>query len=173
MKNIDEAREYVRQCYAEAMAMGKRDGFSLVLSEEHMERLKRLQEVSAPEDAKVGLIQEWLDISKPKFVCSRMIYDYALPSIARCNQMMGNTPERWELQEISEIMNQSIDGYVRYTDSDKKRFSDYGPQRAWMRVESVPRDVPRGVPSTPESVPREADLNGFAEVQEDDGLPFD
>lgn len=173
MKDIDEAREYVRQCYAEAMALGKRDGFSLVLSEEHMERLKRLQEVSAPEDAKAGLIQEWLDITKPKFVCSRMIYDYALPSIARCNQMMGNTPEKWELQEIAEIMNQSIDGYVRYTDSDKKRFTDYGPQRAWMRVESVPRDVPRGVPSTPESVPREANLDGFAEVQEDEGLPFD
>lgn len=173
MKDIDEAREYVRQCYAEAMTLGARDGFSLVLSEEHMERLKRLQEISAPEDAKAGLIQEWLDVTKPKFVCSRMIYDYALPSIARCNQMMGNTPERWELQEISELMNQSIDSYVRYTDSDKKRFSDYGPQRAWMRVESVPRDVPRGVPRGSKSVPSDNNLDDFTEVQEDEGLPFD
>lgn len=179
MANLEEAREYVRQCYAEAMVIGKQEGFPLVLSKEHEDRLRRLQEVSAPEDAKVGLIQDWLDSGKPTFVCTKMIYDYALPSIGYCNHAQGNTPDKWELQEIAEIMNTSIDGYVKYMGVDggsedvKKRFKEYGPQRAWIRVETVPTDVPTDVPTKQKTVPSDAKLDGFTEVKEEERLPFD
>ena len=179
MANMEEAREYIRQCYAEAMVKGKQERFPLVLSKEHEDRLRRLQEVSAPEDAKVGLIQDWLDSGKPTFVCTKMIYDYALPSIGYCNHAQGNTPDKWELQEIAEIMNTSIDGYVKYMGADggsedvKKRFKEYGPQRAWMRVETVPTDVPTDVPTEQKTVPSDAKLDGFTEVKEEENLPFD
>lgn len=179
MTNIEEAREYVRQCYAEAMVIGEQEGFPLVLSKEHEDRLKRLQEISAPEDAKVGIIQEWLDDNKPSFVCTRMIFDYALPNRVFSNHTKGNAPERWELQEIAEIMNTSIIGYVKYMGVDggsedvKKRFKEYGPQRAWIRVETVPTDVPTDVPTKQKTVPSDAKLDGFTEVKEEENLPFD
>ena len=179
MSNVDEAREYIRQCYAEAMIKGKQEGFPLVLSKEHEDRLKRLQEISAPEDTKVGLIQDWLDSTKPTFVCTKMIYDYALPSIVYCNHSQGNTPDKWELQEIAEIMNTSIDGYVKYMGVDgnnadvKKRFKEYGAQRAWMRAETVPTDVPKDVPTESKTVPSETKIDEFTMIRENESSPFD
>lgn len=179
MSNVDEAREYIRQCYAEAMVKGQEEGYPLILSKEHEDRLRRLQEISAPEDEKVGLIQKWLDADKPSFVCTKMIYDYALPNSVNCNRSLGNTPEKWELQEIAEIMNTSIDGYIKYMGTDgesedvKKRFREYGPQRAWIRVEPVPTNVPKGVPTEQKSVPSESGVDGFTAIQADEKLPFD
>ena len=186
MANIEEAREYVRQCYAEAMVIGEQEGFPLVLSKEHEDRLKRLQEISAPEDEKVGIIQEWLDSAKPSFVCTRMIYDYALPNTVFCNHMRGNAPEKWELQEIAEIMITSIEGYVKYMGTDgskmgaKKYFSapgrDYGYQRAWMRVEDIPSDIPSDIPTDTypdeKHIPSKGDLDGFTKVKDDEDIPL-
>ena len=184
MSDIDEARAYIRQCYAEAMVKGKQEGFPLILSKEHEERLKRLQEVSAPEDEKIGIIQAWLDKNKPAFVCTRMIYDYALPNALFNNRGKGNTPEKWELQEIAEIMNTSIEGYDRYMGTDgskagaKKYFGtgsfgdNYGYQRAWMRVESIPSDTPTDIPRGQNSIPSDPDLDGFTAVQEDEDIPI-
>lgn len=184
MANVEEAREYVRQCYAEAMLIGKREGFPLVLSKEHEDRLRRLQEVSAPEDAKVGIIQEWLDKSRPSFVCTRMIYDYALPNVVNSNRARGNTPEKWELQEIAEIMNTSIEGYTKYMGNDgsntgaKKYFGtgpmgdNYGYQRAWMRVEHIPSDIPSDIPTGQNHIPSDGDLDGFEAVQDDEYIPL-
>lgn len=59
-------------------------------------------------------------------------------------------PQRWELSDISSIMNQSIAGWERYPTSDhQKRFDRYGKQRAWIR-----------------SVHREACSDGFVNVDE-------
>lgn len=184
MANMEEAREYIKLCYAEAMVKGKQEGFPLVLSKEHEDRLRRLQEVSAPEDAKVGIIQEWLDTQKPSFVCTRMIYDYALPNVVNCNRARGNTPEKWELQEIAEIMNTSIEGYTKYMGNDgsnagaKKYFGtgsmgdNYGYQRAWMRVEHIPSDIPRDIPIDQNHIPSDGDLDGFKAVQDDEYIPL-
>ena len=179
MKCIEEARQYVRACYAEAMVKGQEEKFPLILSKEHEERLKRLQEISAPEDEKVGIIQDWLDTTKPSFVCTKMIYDYALPNSINSNRTLNRTPEKWELQEIAEIMNTSIEGYAKYMGADgnstdvKKRFKEYGSQRAWMRVEPVPSDVPSDVPTGTKTVPSEGRNDGFMDVQDGDALPFD
>ena len=184
MANMEEAREYVRQCYAEAMVKGKQEGFPLVLSKEHEDRLRRLQEVSAPEDEKVGIIQEWLDTQKPSFVCTRMIYDYALPNVVNCNRARGNTPEKWQLAEIAEILNTSIEGYTKYMGNDgsnagaKKYFGtgsmgdNYGYQRAWMRVEHIPSDIPRDIPTDQNHIPSDGDLDGFKAVQDDEYIPL-
>lgn len=179
MKDAAEAREYVRQCYAEAMVKGRQENFPLILSKEHEERLKRLQEISAPEDEKVGIIQDWLDSGKPPFVCTRMIFDHALPNPAYCNIARGTAPDKWELQEIAEIMNTSIEGYQKYmgTNSDskgaKKYFRDYGYQRAWERVEDIPTASNAGIPREPNYIPSAAQESGFSSVPDDEKLPFD
>lgn len=184
MSNIEEAREYIRMCYAEAMVIGKQEGFPLILSKEHEDRLRRLQEVSAPEDEKVGIIQEWLDTQKPSFVCTRMIYDYALPNVVNCNRARGNTPEKWQLAEIAEILNTSIEGYTKYMGNDgsnagaKKYFGtgsmgdNYGYQRAWMRVEHIPSDIPRDIPTDQNHIPSDIKNDGFTAVQDDENIPL-
>ena len=59
--NEKEAREYIRQAWAEAMVL-YRNGFrELKLSRDTEEYLKEMQKEFMPEDAKVGIIQLWLD----------------------------------------------------------------------------------------------------------------
>ena len=77
-----------------------------------------------PEDAKVGMIQIWLDELKSDYVCSVMIYKEAF-------QHEYDTPKDWELKEINNIMNHSIVGWEKIS---SHRFSGYGTQRGWRRI---------------------------------------
>ena len=149
MDNVEEAREYIRQCYAEALVIGEKEGFPLKLDRRFTEELEALQETSSPEDSKVGVIQAWRDDVRPAYVCTRMIWDMALPNPEHCH--FGNTtkdPEKWELQEIAEILNTSITGYSKYrgvsgkgSENTKKFFEHYGKQRAWKRSDADADDL--------------------------------
>ncbi len=56
-------------------------------------------------------------------------------------EALGNTygePKSWEIKELNEIMNKSIEGWEKYPTSDnQKRFKAYGKQRAWQRIKIV------------------------------------
>ena len=44
-------------------------------------------------------------------------------------------PKKYDLKDISAIMNNKIIGWIRHPTSDSKvRFSAYGKQRAWDRI---------------------------------------
>lgn len=77
-----------------------------------------------PEDTNVGIIQAWLDNYKDDYVCSRMIYRDAFGRDS-------DNPKQWELQEIGNIMNNSIEGWEK---GPQHRFADYGQQRCWKRT---------------------------------------
>lgn len=80
--------------------------------------------IEMPEDTNVGIIQAWLDNYKDDYVCSRMIYRDALGRDS-------DNPKQWELQEIGNIMNNSIEGWEK---GPQHRFADYGQQRCWKRT---------------------------------------
>ena len=155
MQNETETREYIRQCYAEAMRKGEAEGWPLTLPHELDEQLNAIREMSTPEDANVGAIQAWLDSTKEDVVCSRMIWDEAFPG--------RGEPTKFDLQDISEIMCTKIDGWKPYrgkTGSVKRRVGKYGVQRAWVR------DVATNVATSVDTVAE------FEEVGEQIEIPF-
>ena len=91
--------------------------------------LKRIQLASAPRWIKLKRlffldIQAWLDNFKGDYVCTRMIYNEALNNYG--------DPDRKNVNEINDIMNNTIDGWLPGPSSH--RFGGvYGTQRAWHR----------------------------------------
>ena len=124
LEDEGKARTYIRQAWAEAMELYRKGSFELKLSKETESYLKELQKEFMPEDAKVGMIQIWLDELKSDYVCSVMIYKEAF-------QHEYDTPKDWELKEINNIMNHSIVGWEKIS---SHRFSGYGTQRGWRRI---------------------------------------
>ena len=124
LENETEAREYFQQAWAEAMELYQNGIQELKLSKETEEYLKELQKEFMPEDAKVGIIQIWLDELSENYVCSMMIYKEAFSH-------EFDTPKDWELKEINKVMNHSIVGWEKVS---SHRFPKYGTQRGWNRV---------------------------------------
>ena len=142
LEDEQESRKYINQVWAEMMDLYRKNKrFKLKLSGKTAEYLKELQKEHMPEDTNVGIIQAWLDSYKDDYVCSRMIYRDALGRDS-------DNPKQWELQEIGNIMNNSIEGWEK---GPQHRFADYGQQRCWKRTK--PRD-------------------GFLPVPDDAELPF-
>lgn len=174
MANEAETREYIRQCYGEAMALGEAEGYSLTLGREFIEELQELQEEGTPEDSMIGMVQNYLDKLDPSInlVCSRMIWDGITDPDSH------REPQKYELQEIADAMNLQIVGWERYAGKSgkskgaKHRFDQYGAQRAWQRIENfVPSSVPSesGLGTKLESLGTE---NGFIPVKNTDIDPF-
>ena len=124
LEDEKESREYIRQAWAEAMELYRNGFHELKLSRKTEEYLKEMQKDFMPEDAKVGVIQLWLDELAEDYVCSIMIYKEAFSH-------EYDTPKDWELKEINNVMNHSIVGWEKIS---SHRFAGYGTQRGWRRV---------------------------------------
>lgn len=132
-----ETRDYVEQALAEALEIYRGGNYSLTMPKDLQPALLELQQSFAPEDSRIGVIQEWLDTCGYSSVCTRMIYKEALRNEYQ-------EPKEWELRDISDIMNRSISGWAKHPTSDSKiRFTGYGKQRAWDRIVPV-EEVPEG-----------------------------
>ena len=137
LEDEKESREYIRQAWAEAMELYRNGFHELKLSGKTEEYLKEMQKDFMPEDAKVGIIQNWLDELAEDYVCSIMIYKEAFSH-------EYDTPKDWELKEINNVMNHSIVGWEKIS---SHRFAGYGTQRGWCRVagknefQNLPEDV--------------------------------
>lgn len=178
---LDDAkfsRHYIEQCYAEAMEIGRTTGWQLTIDPKFNEELEQLRSESTPEDSRVGMIQQWLDDTKANVVCTRMIWDKVF------NTTDGREPKRQELRDISDILNNQINGWKSYKGKDGKAKDNkyvfkevgsngvaYGKQRAWIR-DMLPEQVviPNVIPNTGEPSPPDAT---FAAVSADDPTPFD
>ena len=137
LEDEKESREYIRKAWAEAMELYRNGFHELKLSGKTEEYLKEMQKDFMPEDAKVGIIQNWLDELAEDYVCSIMIYKEAFSH-------EYDTPKDWELKEINNVMNHSIVGWEKIS---SHRFAGYGTQRGWRRVagknefQNLPEDV--------------------------------
>ena len=106
-----------------------------------------------PEDTKAGMIQAYLDKYTGSMVCSKQLYKEAL-------NHAFDEPKQWEIREINEIMNQSIDRWRYFP--NPRMFSEYGRQKGWERES----------PATDSGNPSEKTMDGFVEVTEQMELPF-
>ena len=153
----DEAasRGYISQMWAEAMMIFRSGSVRLSLPKEMNKELRELQKQFMPEDTKAGLIQSFLDNFSGTQVCSKLIYAEAL-------NHPFDEPKQWEIREINEIMNNSIDGWTPFT--NPRSFSKYGRQRGWERVASgnerkaTSSDLPTGFRELTEEEARQIEL---------------
>ena len=127
--------------------------FTLAFSPEMSLSLKEHQQEFMPEDTKVGIIQAYLDDYKGDIICSKQIFKNVL-------NHAFEEPKQWEVREINDIMNQSIDGWERF--SYPRVFAEYGRQKGWERE----------IPATDTDNPPEKSMDGFVEVTEQMELPF-
>ena len=151
-----ESRKYMDQLWAEIMVLYKSGQWSLKLSPElsHQMDLHRLDFMA--EDTLTGVIQAWLDGFDEDYVCTRMIYNRALN--------MPGDPDRKNINEINNVMNNTIDGWE--PGPSTHRFGGiYGIQRAWHRVRPVNKPEPD--PRPPDWLPED-----FKEIDEQMELPF-
>ena len=125
----DEAasRAYIDLMWAEAMTIYRSGSFRLTFSKQMNKELRELQKQFMPEDTKAGLIQSFLDDFSGTQVCSKLIYAEAL-------NHAFDEPKQWEIREINEIMNNSIEGWTPF--SNPRILAKYGRQRGWERAGS-------------------------------------
>ena len=156
----DEAasRAFIDMMWAEAMFIYQNFPLKLTLSKDMDKELKELQKQFMPEDTKAGLIQSFLDNFKGTQVCSKLIYAEAL-------NHPFDEPKQWEIREINEIMNNSIEGWKPF--SNPRSFAKYGRQRGWERI-PPPDNEPSATGSNL--------TDGFRELTEEEArqmeLPF-
>ena len=156
----DEAasRAYIDLMWAEAMFIYRNGPVRLTLSKDMDRELRELQKQFMPEDTKAGLIQAFLDNFDGTQVCSKLIYAEAL-------NHPFDEPKQWEIREINEIMNNSIEGWTPF--SNPRIFARYGRQRGWERTPPSGNELS----ATGSTLP-----NGFRELTEEEArqmeLPF-
>lgn len=124
LEDEKEARNYIIQAWAEAMELYRSGQHELKLSKDTENYLRQMQKEFMPEDAKVGIIQLWLNELSQDYVCSIMIYKEAFDH-------EYDMPKDWELKEINNVMNNSISGWEKIS---SHRFAEYGIQRGWRRI---------------------------------------
>jgi len=138
LEDENETRTFIKQCFAEALYYGDRDGYELRPPLWVESYAKELNKSATPEDYRVGMIQQWLDTSAPNVVCTRMIWEEVFS-----NGSKQGEPKRVDLIEIGQIMTTQITGWQKYNTTDaQKRFQNYGKQRAWERIIDYPVDTP-------------------------------
>ena len=156
----DEAasRDFIDKMWAEAMFIYHNFPLKLTLSKAMEKELREMQKQFMPEDTKAGLIQSFLDNYDGNQICSKQIYAEAL-------NHAFDEPKQWEIREINDIMNSSIDGWTPF--SNPRYFAKYGRQRGWERI--PPSD--NGLSATGSN-----SLDGFRELTEEElsqmELPF-
>ena len=156
----DEAasRAYIDKMWAEAMFIYQNFPLKLTLSKAMEKELREMQKQFMPEDTKAGLIQSFLDNYNGTQVCSKLIYVEAL-------NHAFDEPKQWEIREINDIMNSSIDGWTPF--SNPRYFAKYGRQRGWERIPSSDNGL---------SATGSISLDGFRELTEEElsqmELPF-
>ena len=124
MKDEKASRAYIEQMWAEAMVIYQSKQYQLSLSKEMEQYLKEFQKQFMPEDTKAGMIQGFLDGYSGNMVCSKMLYKEAL-------NHAFEEPKQWEIREINDIMNNSVEGWKQFT--NPRHFAEYGRQKGWER----------------------------------------
>mgnify|MGYP001140159452 CR=1 FL=1 len=147
--NEMESRKYIEQMWAEIMTEYVPGKCELKLRSDIESQLIELRNEFMVEDNDAGLIQSYLDDLKEDYVCTIQIYQGAFGNVGK--------PKRHESNDIADIMNNSIVGWV-HGGNTTRRFAEHGVQKYWCREGVNQSDT--------------ADESGFEPVTEQMELPF-
>lgn len=155
LDNEAESRAYIRQMWAEIMETWRAGNIRLKLSPEMDKEVRMRQRQFMQEDVNAGLILAFMQDFSGDKVCSKQLFKEAL------HNEYGQ-PERWQTNEINDIMNQLIrDGSLtgwQYFDSPRRFGGEYGSQKGWERIENVNETMSTN--------------DGFVKVTDLDEVPF-
>ena len=157
------ARAYMDQLWAELMVVYRSGNWSLTLPPEMKHRLGILRMNFMAEDTSTGMVQAFLDDYDGDYVCTKLLYN-------ECYHMLGE-PDRKNIGEINDIMNNTIEGWVP---GPQHRFDRYGQQRSWVREKRPDRegtDLDHIVSNPEIGEFRQLSLDGFAPCKQGES-PF-
>jgi predicted P-loop ATPase len=148
------SRQYIDQLWAEVMELYRSGNYSMRFSPEMEQQLDAHRREFMTEDTLAGQIQGWLDDYTGTHVCTLQLFKEALnhPFVE---------PKRYEVNEISEVMNTAVTGWVK---GPQHRFSAYGRQRSWVR---------EGVTGQQELSTDPAESDDFRVLGDEEDCPFD
>jgi len=125
-----ELREYIRQCWAEALALYRRDELPPYAKRELLDIIRREQSDAEEDDWRVGAIKQYLEDTKKaqdSLVCIIELWHRAL------GEPTESKPSRSDSIEIAKIMNE-MEGWERRKSA--VRMDPWGVQRAYQKVRS-------------------------------------
>ena len=155
-------RAYMDQLWAELMVIYRSGNWSLTLTPEMEHRLGVFRINFMAEDTSTGMVQAFLDGFKGDYVCTKLLFN-------ECYHMLGE-PDRKNIGEINDIMNNTIEGWIP---GPQHRFDRYGQQRSWVRVKAPGKEKAdtSETASPTDGEYRQLNLDGFEQYHEGDG-PF-
>ena len=127
-----EIKEYIRQCWAEALAKINSEFMQPFANRELVTVIREQQEAAVEDDYRVGLIRAYLDEQDENgnFIHEEVSCIELWRNVLSKDSVFSKPTHRDSI-EISLIMTNFSD----YTKADKmKRFADFGMQRYWARV---------------------------------------
>lgn len=132
-----EIRDYIRQCWAEALAKFRKGEMLNYANQEYISLYREAQEEAMQDDWRVGAITQFLETKMAgDYTCVREICHRALSP----NQDFPKEPSFQESKDIGMIMNKLPD----WEPAGRHRIESYGQQRSWRKKEKFhsPADTP-------------------------------
>lgn len=121
-----EFSEYVRQCWAEALAKIDTDFMAPYARVDLLSTIQSKQEEAMEDDYRIGMIQDYLDRFSGEYVCIKMLWDVALD----CERVPYSKADQ---AQLNLIMSNSVKGWEK---AGRKYISGYGQQRVWRKKTS-------------------------------------
>lgn len=124
-ENYNQALIDIRNAWGEAMDIIKQAGkwIPLILPEDLIDDVTKMQRRFQEDDPQVGMIQSYLDACKSERVCVMELWEKALNNSGK--------PQKYESNLLHTIMQQEIDGWRRV--EKRCRCGDYGLQICYER----------------------------------------
>lgn len=134
-----EIRDYILQCYAEAVAKRKTNDMPNYARPELVQAYRAAQEDAAQDDWRIGAIEQYLaEQPEGAFVCVRELMRECLSSDSE--RPLDPTPR--DSKDISIIMSR-MKGWEK---DSTRRYTQYGQQRGWVKTEGKAEIVPVMLP---------------------------
>ncbi len=126
-RHKDEVKADIAQCWAEALALFKADKLSPHADYRLMREIKQAQESAVEEDARIGLIEKYLQTKREgDYVCTLELWAEALGN--DYDQRKPNP--KIDLAPLAQLMGQFADEWIRLP-ARKYTGRKYGQQRVW------------------------------------------
>lgn len=123
----DEIKEYISQCWAEAVALFRENKLQPYANRRLLEDIKKAQEAAVEEDGRIGLIERYLSTKPVGYdVCTYELWYDALgndPDLRKPNHNLDLKPLRQLMNMFDEWERQSTPQYT----------AKYGRQRVWVK----------------------------------------
>lgn len=126
-ENYNQALIDIKNAWGEAMDIIKQAGkwIPLILPEDLIDDVTKMQKRFQEDDPQVGMIQSYLDTCKSERVCVMELWEKALNNSGK--------PQKYESNLLHTIMQQEIDGWRRV--EKRCRCGDYGLQICYERTD--------------------------------------